>query len=90
MPSAAQCPADDRIICTHRNMAEKDIEKLCLKERVDLSDKKQEQSGLQMRKRVLYLPCWTGRMCCLGSSRVLGGSLAWLRGGRVGRRSQML
>lgn len=40
MPSAAQCPADDRIICTHRNMAEKDIEKLCLKERVDLSDKK--------------------------------------------------
>uniref|UniRef100_K1PUX3 Uncharacterized protein n=1 Tax=Magallana gigas TaxID=29159 RepID=K1PUX3_MAGGI len=55
-------------------MAEKDIEKLCLKERVDLSDKKQEQSGLQMRKRVLYLPCWTGRMCCLGSSRVLGGN----------------
>lgn len=40
MPSAAQCPADDRISCTHRNMAEKDIEKLCLKERVDLSDKK--------------------------------------------------
>uniref|UniRef100_A0A8W8MI04 Uncharacterized protein n=1 Tax=Magallana gigas TaxID=29159 RepID=A0A8W8MI04_MAGGI len=68
-------------------MAEKDIEKLCLKERVDLSDKKkQEQSGLQMRKRDLYLLCWTGRMCCLGSSRVLGGSLAWLRGGRVGRR----
>lgn len=53
--------------------------------------KKTRTSGLRIRKHLWYPQCYTGRMSCLGSLRVLGGgNIAWLRGGRVGRISRML